>query len=275
MMSLLMEAFILQKYGPRLDVEQLAELLRMAPGTIRNMTGEWPIGQVDHMDGNRKNNAWLNLRNTSRKINAQNTKRARADSSTGIPGVSRRGESWRSHIVVDGVKRHLGTFSSPEAAGKAFQAAKIKHQPGYIAWKEQRMDIEAQVKAIIETSRLIGVIEGRLESNGALDSEELSKLKEAKSSLLHNVDTLRLCINIEIGSETRDSFNYITALVVKAGGAVELSEGELREVDAYQLERADPESGGLVLRAFKPQEAPQIEAPSQAPKAIILPEGLH
>lgn len=35
-MSLLTRAFILDRYGPRLSIRQLAELLQMAEGTIRN-----------------------------------------------------------------------------------------------------------------------------------------------------------------------------------------------------------------------------------------------
>lgn len=52
------------------------------------MTGTWPELQVDHIDGDRANNAWSNLRLVTAEQNHQNLRRARADNGTGILGVS-------------------------------------------------------------------------------------------------------------------------------------------------------------------------------------------
>lgn len=140
-------------------------------------------------------------------------------------------------------------------------------------------DIETLLKPIIDEARMVGLFEGRHERDGALPAMQQTTLDQSRKLLAQNVATLVTTLKMEMGAEmlaeSQAAMNYVCALVVKAGGAVEFSEADLRDVDAYQLERADPESGGLVLRAFKPQEAPKIEAPSQAPKAIILPEGLH
>lgn len=44
-MGLLTQAFLLERYGPRLNVVQLAALLDMAEGTIRNQisAGSFPV----------------------------------------------------------------------------------------------------------------------------------------------------------------------------------------------------------------------------------------
>lgn len=44
-MSLLTQAYLLEKYGPRLNVEQMAEVMGIAPATIYNQisAGKFPI----------------------------------------------------------------------------------------------------------------------------------------------------------------------------------------------------------------------------------------
>jgi predicted site-specific integrase-resolvase len=44
-MSLLTQAFLLEKYGPRLNVDQMAEVLQMARQTINNQMsdGSFPV----------------------------------------------------------------------------------------------------------------------------------------------------------------------------------------------------------------------------------------
>lgn len=52
------------------------------------MTGEWPDGVIDHIDGNPSNNRWSNLRIVSRKVNMQNIRKPTAANRTGLLGVS-------------------------------------------------------------------------------------------------------------------------------------------------------------------------------------------
>lgn len=47
----------------------------------------------------------------------------RANSTSGAKGVSRRGNAYRAQITIEGVKRHLGTFPSKDAAARAYEAA--------------------------------------------------------------------------------------------------------------------------------------------------------
>lgn len=80
------------------------------------MTGAWPIGVVDHIDGNRANNAWANLRDVSRTVNAQNRRTATAKNTTGLLGVSRDKGRFRASIKIGGKLKWLGTFDTAEAA---------------------------------------------------------------------------------------------------------------------------------------------------------------
>ena len=50
------------------------------------MTGEWPKGDVDHIDHNRANNKWDNLRIVTRQENLKNCRRQKNNKS-GITGV--------------------------------------------------------------------------------------------------------------------------------------------------------------------------------------------
>lgn len=43
-MSLLVTAHLLDKYGPLLDIESLATVLRLAPGTLRNQLSQKALG---------------------------------------------------------------------------------------------------------------------------------------------------------------------------------------------------------------------------------------
>ncbi|AMR79302.1 hypothetical protein [Cupriavidus nantongensis] len=53
-MSLLTQAYLLDNYGPRLNVQQLSKLLDIAEGTIRNQisAGAFPI--KTYVDGGRR-----------------------------------------------------------------------------------------------------------------------------------------------------------------------------------------------------------------------------
>jgi hypothetical protein len=87
--------------------------------------GRWPVGDIDHIDGNALNNAFANLREVSRSVNMQNQRRARADNKSGFLGVHARGPGkYRAEITTPSGKKRLGTFSTPEEAHSAYLVAK-------------------------------------------------------------------------------------------------------------------------------------------------------
>lgn len=88
------------------------------------MTGEWPAGEVDHIDGVRSNNKWANLRCTTKSQNLQNRKRAAKTSKTGILGVSPNGSGFQATIRINNVGHYLGTYKTVERAQAVYLEAK-------------------------------------------------------------------------------------------------------------------------------------------------------
>ncbi|PVE25395.1 Fis family transcriptional regulator [Microvirga sp. KLBC 81] len=83
--------------------------------------GADPVGQVDHIDGNKLNNRPQNLREASHGENQQNSGRYR-NNRAGFKGVyfHRRDKNYVASIRVNGKQRILGTFATPEAAHAAY-----------------------------------------------------------------------------------------------------------------------------------------------------------
>lgn len=93
------------------------------------VNGEWPQFQVDHINLNRADDRWSNLRSATNSQNNANRLKP-ANNTTGFKGVyrgrGRHSETWNARIKVGGRMEWLGTFSDPEAAHRAFIAASIK-----------------------------------------------------------------------------------------------------------------------------------------------------
>lgn len=96
------------------------------------MCGEWPSGEIDHIDGDRANNRWSNLRCVSRSVNQQNERKARAGNLSGRLGVTliRRTGRFFASIRVNGRIMGLGLFDNADDAHAAYLAAKRKLHPG-------------------------------------------------------------------------------------------------------------------------------------------------
>jgi hypothetical protein len=97
------------------------------------MTGEWPSGEVDHIDHNTKNNRWSNLRKATRPENQRN-RTVREDSSTGFKGVrfqrsahGNRCGYYVAQIGVDGKRIYLGSFKTAQEAHAAYVKAAAEH----------------------------------------------------------------------------------------------------------------------------------------------------
>lgn len=94
------------------------------------MTGEWPRGEIDHINSVRADNRWQNLRDVPAAVNAQNKRRAQRNSKTGLLGASwsERDGRFVARIKVDGEYKSLGGFDSAEDAHAAYvQAKRAEH----------------------------------------------------------------------------------------------------------------------------------------------------
>nr|WP_172624047.1 HNH endonuclease signature motif containing protein [Rhodanobacter glycinis] len=90
--------------------------------------GEWPSGEIDHINCLKTDNRIKNLRVVSKSVNQQNKHVAQRNSSSGILGVIQLPNGrWRSSIKVDGTHRHLGMFATAAKASAAYQSAKSKY----------------------------------------------------------------------------------------------------------------------------------------------------
>jgi hypothetical protein len=90
-------------------------------------TGEWPAGEVDHINGDKTDNSPSNLREVSKSGNMQNIRQAfSSNSSTGLLGVSveKKTGKFYARICVDGKQKTLGTFDCPKDAHFAYLDAK-------------------------------------------------------------------------------------------------------------------------------------------------------
>jgi hypothetical protein len=90
------------------------------------MTGQFPNAHIDHKDGDKKNNAFANLREVSRFGNLQNMRKATKASKTGLLGVSAHQNKWRVQIMVSGKRIRESGFNSPEEAYQRYLELKRK-----------------------------------------------------------------------------------------------------------------------------------------------------
>ena len=97
-------------------------------------TGSWPPSglMVDHINRNRSDNRWDNLRLCSPTGNSCNASKRR-DNSSGESGVSFQKASgkWRSYIRMDGRQIHIGLFETAEEAISARRRAAETHYGEY------------------------------------------------------------------------------------------------------------------------------------------------
>jgi len=91
-------------------------------------TGEWPADEIDHIDGNRGNNRFANLRAANRSQNNQNVRRSKANTS-GVKGVHwyKQRRKWQAYIAVANKNITLGYFDSIEAAAAKVAQARAQY----------------------------------------------------------------------------------------------------------------------------------------------------
>lgn len=84
-------------------------------------TNEWPKGVVDHIDHQKANNAWTNLRDCTQ---SQNLARRRMKSRELPRGVTFAGHTNKTNPYMAQLRsKSLGYFATPELASEAYEKA--------------------------------------------------------------------------------------------------------------------------------------------------------
>ena len=84
------------------------------------MTGAWPENEIDHINRNRTDNSWPNLREATSSQNKANTGPMRRNTS-GLKGVYWSAAANKYFSALSG--KYLGLFNSREEASVAYMAA--------------------------------------------------------------------------------------------------------------------------------------------------------
>lgn len=114
--------------GGRYYVGDIGGVSTLAHRVIwKMMRGEEPR-DIDHIDGNGRNNSWSNLRSVNTSTNMKNMK-VRENSVSGVKGVQHYGRTgkWRARIQDHrGKEIHLGVFENKQDAIDARKKAEIE-----------------------------------------------------------------------------------------------------------------------------------------------------
>ena len=88
------------------------------------MTGEWPMNDIDHLNGARADNRWSNLRSVDRRTNLENQRAPSKNNKLGLLGVIESNGSFIASITTNRKHIHLGSFDTAEDAHRAYLRAK-------------------------------------------------------------------------------------------------------------------------------------------------------
>jgi hypothetical protein len=88
------------------------------------VTGAWPVAQLDHANGARDDNRFVNLREAT---NAENGHNRKTNNPCGFKGVRQQKKRWCARIGKNGRRIFLGLFATPEEAHAAYVAAATEH----------------------------------------------------------------------------------------------------------------------------------------------------
>jgi len=94
--------------------------------------GVWPAGQIDHINGNRKDNRMANLRDVSCSVNNQNMVKPKANNKSGFLGVDfcHSTGMFRASIRINGKNVTLGRRREAAEAHALYVQAKRQNHAG-------------------------------------------------------------------------------------------------------------------------------------------------
>lgn len=91
------------------------------------MTGSWPKNHIDHINTDRTDNRFVNLREANDSQNGAN-RSMNSNNKVGLKGCSwsKQNKKWQASITVNRKQTHLGFFDCPAAAHFAYIIASDK-----------------------------------------------------------------------------------------------------------------------------------------------------
>lgn len=92
------------------------------------MEGRWPADQVDHINRDKLDNRWGNLREATNSMNNVN-RGLQANNRSGFRGVSyhKRDKVFRARVKINGVERQVGQFDNALDAAMARDKVMREH----------------------------------------------------------------------------------------------------------------------------------------------------
>lgn len=93
------------------------------------VTGQTPNNQIDHINMDRLDNRFVNLRECSNQENNCNGKK-KSNNTSGFKGVhfNNQCKKWQARSRVDGKRIHIGLYETAEQAGNAYaDFVKVHH----------------------------------------------------------------------------------------------------------------------------------------------------
>ncbi len=91
------------------------------------MTGKWPVKFIDHINGQKSDNRFENLREVFEDGNSQNIRKPNKRNKSGFMGVIRFQNKWRASVTVQRKTRRIGDYNTPEEAHQAYLKAKREY----------------------------------------------------------------------------------------------------------------------------------------------------
>lgn len=90
--------------------------------------GDWPAGEIDHINGIKTDNRICNLRLATHSQNMGNLRKHRGPFLKGVYRDNKYTKPWRAYVMANGKKRFLGNYATAEDAHAAYvEGAKKYH----------------------------------------------------------------------------------------------------------------------------------------------------